>query len=45
MAQKKPRRGGSVMLPKGASPEDIDNALRSPPKAGYKPGNKPAEEK
>lgn len=33
--QKPPRHGGSVTLPKGASKEDVDNALRgSPPKAG-----------
>jgi hypothetical protein len=29
---KPPRRGGSVTLPKGASEDDIDDALRGPEK-------------
>lgn len=30
--RKPPRRGGSTTLPKGASLDDIDDALRSVPK-------------
>lgn len=30
--RKPPRRGGSVTLPKGASKDDIDDALRGPAK-------------
>lgn len=30
--RKPPRRGGSVTLPRGATKDDIDNALRGPAK-------------
>lgn len=37
LSKSAPRHGGSVTLPKGATPDDIDNALRGHARAPEKP--------